>query len=108
MFRILAVGDVVGRPGRVVLAHFLPLLRRERGVDFVVVNAENAAAGSGITERVWKEIVGYGADVVTMGDHAYHRREALPLFEREPTLLRPANWPSGAPGRGACVVEGPR
>lgn len=108
MFRILAVGDVVGRPGRVVLSYFLPKLRAERGVDFVVVNAENAAAGSGINEKVYREIRGYGADVITMGDHAYHRREALPLFEKETRLLRPSNWPQGAPGRGVCVQDGPR
>jgi 2',3'-cyclic-nucleotide 2'-phosphodiesterase len=108
MFRLLAVGDVVGRPGRAVLEHFLPRLREERGVDFVVVNAENAASGSGITGKIYRQIRDLGADVITMGDHAYHRREALPLFEAEQRLLRPANWPSGAPGRGACVVEGPR
>ena len=108
MLRILGVGDVVGRPGRVVLRHFLPLLKAERGVDFVVVNAENAASGSGITEKIYREIRGYGADVITMGDHAYHRREALPIFDREERLLRPSNWPAGAPGRGVCVVEGPR
>ncbi len=108
MFRVLAVGDVVGRPGRVVLSHFLPRLKAEKGVDFVVVNAENAAAGSGITPKVYAEIRGYGADVITMGDHAYHRREALPLFETEQRLLRPANWPTGAPGRGVTVQEGPR
>jgi len=108
MFRILAVGDVVGRPGRAVLKHFLPRLKAERGVDFVVVNAENAADGSGITDRIYHEIRGYGADVITMGDHAYKRREAMPLYDREERLLRPANWPSGSPGHGACVVEGPR
>jgi hypothetical protein len=107
-FKILAVGDVVGRPGRIVLSHFLPRLKAERGVDFVVVNAENAAAGSGINEKVYREIRGYGADVITMGDHAYHRREALPLFETESRLLRPANWPVGAPGRGVTVQEGAR
>ena len=107
MFRVLGVGDVVGRPGRAVLRHFLPALREERGVDFVVVNAENAASGSGITEKIYAEIRGYGADVITMGDHAYKRRQVLPLFETEERLLRPANWPSGAPGRGSCVVEGP-
>jgi metallophosphoesterase (TIGR00282 family) len=108
MFRILGVGDVVGRPGRAALRHFLPRLREERGVDFVVVNAENAASGSGITEKIYHEIRGYGADVITMGDHAYKRRQVLPLFDTEKRLLRPANWPSGAPGRGVCVVEGPR
>ena len=108
MFRILGVGDVVGRPGRAVLRHFLPKLKEERGVDFVVVNAENAASGSGITEKIYREIRGYGADVLTMGDHAYKRRESLPLYDKEERLLRPANWPKGAPGKGTCIVEGPR
>jgi metallophosphoesterase (TIGR00282 family) len=106
--RVLAVGDVVGSPGRAVLAQFLPRLRAERGVDFVVVNAENSASGSGITEKIFHEIRRYGADVLTMGDHAFDRREAMPLFDTEPRLLRPSNWPSGAPGKGAVVVEGPR
>jgi metallophosphoesterase (TIGR00282 family) len=108
MVRILAVGDVVGRPGRRALAHFLPALRAEREVDFVIVNAENSAAGAGINPKIFKEIRGLGADVVTMGDHAFDKREAFPVYETEPRLLRPANWPPGAPGRGTCVVEGPR
>ena len=108
MFRILAVGDVVGRPGRKVLRHFLPLLKEERGVDFVVVNGENAASGSGITSKIYREIRDYGADVITMGDHAYKRRESLPLYDSKRRILRPANWPSGAPGHGSCVVDGPR
>jgi metallophosphoesterase (TIGR00282 family) len=108
MFRILAVGDVVGRPGRDVLAHFLPRLIEERGVDFVVVNAENSASGAGITEKIYREIRSFGADVVTMGDHAYDRRESLPLFQQEERLLRPANWPASAPGRGAAIVESRR
>jgi metallophosphoesterase (TIGR00282 family) len=108
MFRVLAVGDVVGSPGRKALAHFLPHLRKERGVDFIVVNAENAAAGSGITDKIYREIRGYGADVVTMGDHAFDRKESMPLFDHEERLLRPGNWPQGCPGHGACVVAGPR
>ncbi len=108
MFRVLGVGDVVGRPGRVVLRHFLPRLREERGVDFVVVNAENAANGSGISAKIYKELRDLDVDVITMGDHAYRRRDSIPLFEREERLLRPANWPVGAPGKGACIVEGPR
>ena len=108
MFRVLGVGDVVGRPGRVVLRHFLPRLREERGIDFVVVNAENAANGSGISAKIYKELRDLDVDVITMGDHAYRRRDSIALFEREERLLRPANWPQGAPGKGACVVEGPR
>jgi len=108
MIRVVAVGDVVGRPGRQALAHFLPAWRARRGVDFVVVNAENAASGAGINEKVWREIRAAGADVVTMGDHAFDKKEAFTLFDREGTLLRPSNWPRGAPGRGAVVVDGPR
>jgi hypothetical protein len=108
MIRILAVGDVVGRPGRAALAHFLPRLRAERQVDVVVVNAENAASGAGINEKIYREIRGYGADAITMGDHAFDKKDAFPLFEREERLLRPSNWPKSAPGRGFCVFEGPR
>ncbi len=108
MLRILAVGDVVGRPGRTALAHFLPLWRERKQVDVIVVNAENAAAGAGITEKIYREIRGYGADVVTMGDHAFDKKDAFPLYEAEPRLLRPANWPKSAPGRGWTVVDGPR
>ncbi len=105
MIRILAVGDVVGRPGRDVLAHFLPRLREERGLDFVVVNAENAASGSGITPKIYKQLREMGVDVMTMGDHAYKRRESLPLYDSETRLLRPSNWPQTSPGRGVCVQE---
>lgn len=77
-------------------------------MDFVVVNGENAASGSGITSKIYREIRDYGADVITMGDHAYKRRESLPLYDRKRRILRPANWPSGAPGHGSCVVDGPR
>ena len=103
--RILGVGDVVGRPGREALRHALPRLRESHAIDFVVVNAENAASGSGITPKLYKQLRGFGIDVITMGDHAYRRRESLPLYETEQRLLRPANWPEPAPGRGATVVE---
>src|SRR5438552_11712564 len=108
MIRILAVGDVVGRPGRLALAHFLPALKAERKIDLVVVNAENSAAGAGINEKIYREVRGYGADVVTMGDHAFDKKEAFPVYESEERLLRPANWPKGAPGRGTVVVDAPR
>lgn len=76
-------------------------------MDFVVANAENSASGSGITPKIYREIRDLGVDVLTMGDHAYKRNEALPLFNSKERLLRPANWQSGAPGHGACIVEGP-
>ncbi len=104
MVSVLAVGDVVGKPGRRALAWHLPRLREERHLDFVVVNAENAAAGSGIVPRVYREIKALGVDVITMGDHSFKRPESLPLYASEPTLLRPANWPADAPGSGRTVV----
>ena len=108
MFQVLAVGDVVGRPGRRALAYWLPRLREERAIDFVVVNAENAASGSGITPKIFEQIRALGVDVLTMGDHAYRQKTSLSLYESQNCLLRPANWPRESPGRGACVVEGPR
>ncbi len=108
MIRILAVGDVVGRPGRIACAHFLPELRRTREIDFVVVNAENSAAGAGINDKIYRELRAAGADVVTMGDHAFDKKEAFPLYEKEERLLRPSNWQKASPGRGTCVVDGPK
>jgi len=99
------VGDVCGRPGRAMLREHLPGLRRSHGADLVVVNGENAAAGFGITPSVYEEILAAGADVVTLGNHAFDKKEAMGLLDEEPRLLRPLNYPPGAPGRGAVVVE---
>jgi len=103
--RLLFVGDVVGRAGRAILLEQLPLLRARWALDFVVVNGENAAGGFGITQAICEEIVEAGADAVTLGNHAFDQREALVYIERQPRLLRPANYPRGAPGRGAGVIE---
>lgn len=102
---ILFVGDVVGRPGREVLARELPRLRKSLKLDFVVVNGENAAHGAGITEKICMEILEAGADVVTGGNHSWDQREALSFIERQPRLLRPHNFPAGTPGRGVAVFE---
>jgi 2',3'-cyclic-nucleotide 2'-phosphodiesterase len=101
--RILFVGDVVGRSGRTILAERLPGLIAEWKLDFVVVNGENAAGGFGITEAIHQEILDAGADAVTLGNHAWDQREALVFIERAPALIRPVNYPPGAPGRGAAV-----
>ncbi len=103
--RILMVGDVCGRPGRTILREQLPGLRRSHGADLVVVNGENAAAGFGITPSVYEELLAAGADVVTLGNHTFDKKEAMALLDEEPRLLRPLNYPPGAPGRGAAVVE---
>jgi metallophosphoesterase (TIGR00282 family) len=105
--RFAFFGDVVGRSGRDGLADHLPDLRRRLGLQFVIVNAENAAAGFGITENTARELFAAGADCLTLGNHSWDQREALTYIVREPRLIRPANYPilSDAPGRGAQVFE---
>ncbi len=100
-------GDVVGRSGRDGLADHLPRLRRGLSLDFVVVNAENAAAGFGITENTARQLFEAGADCLTLGNHAWDQKEALTYITREPRLIRPLNYPalSYAPGRGAQLFE---
>jgi hypothetical protein len=103
--RILFVGDVVGGLGRRTLLRLLPELRERHDPTFVVVNGENAAGGLGITPKIADELFAAGVDVITLGNHAYHRREILPYLDREPRILRPANYLRSHPGRGATVVE---
>ncbi len=103
--RVLFLGDVVGRPGRQVVGERLPRLRERWRLDCVVVNGENAAHGFGITEAICDELLQAGADAVTLGNHSFDQREALVFIERQPRLVRPANYPPGTPGRGACIVE---
>ncbi len=103
--RILFVGDVVGKPGRRILAEHLPALRREHALDYVVVNGENAAGGVGLTPAVARELQELGADAITLGNHTWDKRELAPAMDAFPALLRPLNYPPGAPGRGAGVVR---
>jgi len=103
--RILFVGDVVGRSGRTAVSDHLPGLIRDWALDLVIVNGENAAGGFGITEVIYQELVDAGADAVTLGNHSWDQREALVFIERAPRLVRPANYPTGTPGRGAALIE---
>jgi len=103
--RLLFIGDIVGRAGRAVLLEHLPKLRQRWKLDFVVVNGENAAGGFGITEAICEDFLGAGADAITLGNHAFDQREALVFIERQPRLIRPANYPPGTPGRGANLIE---
>src|SRR6476469_831402 len=103
--RLLFLGDVVGRSGRNVVVEQLPSLRDRWKLDCVVINGENAAGGFGITEAICDDLLAAGADAVTLGNHSFDQREALVFIERQPRLLRPANYPPGTPGRGATVVE---
>ncbi|MET7243477.1 TIGR00282 family metallophosphoesterase [Methylobacterium sp. EM32] len=103
--RLLFLGDVVGRPGRLAVSERLPALRERWRLDCVVINGENAAGGFGITESICDELINAGADAVTLGNHSFDQREALVFIARQPRLVRPANYPPGTPGRGATVVE---
>jgi metallophosphoesterase (TIGR00282 family) len=98
--RLLFVGDVIGRPGRRALKRLLPRLVDERRADYVVVNVENAAGGFGVTADVLAELSDLPIDCLTSGNHVWDKKESLDLLEREPRLLRPANYPDGNPGRG--------
>ncbi|MTI16592.1 TIGR00282 family metallophosphoesterase [Rhodobacteraceae bacterium RKSG542] len=103
--RLLFLGDLVGRSGRNAVIDQLPSLVEENQIDFVVVNGENAAAGFGITEEILQDLLDAGADVVTTGNHAWDQRDTLVYIERQPQLLRPANYPPGSPGRGANLYR---
>jgi metallophosphoesterase (TIGR00282 family) len=103
--RFLFLGDIVGRPGRVAVQERLPALRQRWSLDCVVINGENAAGGFGITEAICDELLAAGADAVTLGNHSWDQREALVFIERQDRLVRPANYPTGTPGRGATVIE---
>lgn len=103
--RLLFLGDVVGRAGRKAVIEALPGLRTRYALDFVAVNGENAAGGFGITESILGEILDAGADVVTLGNHAFDQKETLVYIERQDRLLRPINFPKGTPGRGAAIFK---
>lgn len=105
--RLAFFGDIVGRSGRDGLSDHLPGLRRQLALDFVIVNAENAASGFGITENTARELFDAGADCLTLGNHSWDQKEALTYIVREPRLIRPLNYPvlADAPGRGAQLFE---
>src|SRR5262245_7778920 len=103
--RLLFLGDVVGRSGRSLVIKQLPKLRTRYKLDFVAINGENAAGGFGITEQILLELLDAGADVVTLGNHAFDQKEALVFIERQPRLIRPINYPPGTPGRGSGIFK---
>ena len=105
MIRILLVGDVMGSAGRKILKARLNGIVDREMVDFVIVNVENLAGGFGITPKTLEEIDDLPIDVLTTGNHAWDKKEGIPLLDAHPSLLRPANYPDGNPGRGWCVAE---
>jgi metallophosphoesterase (TIGR00282 family) len=105
--KLLFLGDVVGRSGREAIQKHLPGLRKSLGLDFVVANAENAAGGYGITDKVASELYANGVDCITTGNHVWDQRELILTIDRDPKLLRPANFPKGTPGKGIGVYRLP-
>lgn len=105
--KILMAGDVMGSSGRTVFARVAGEMKRAGQVDFVVVNAENAAAGKGITARIAADLLDAGADVITLGDHTWDQKDTEKLLEQEDRVLRPANFPPACPGRGLVTVDTP-
>ena len=105
--KVLMIGDVVGSPGRNIFKREVPRLRRELGLAAVIVNAENAAAGSGITAALAKEFLEAGADAVTLGDHTWGQKEFPGQIGSVDRLVRPANYPSDCPGKGWTLVTLP-
>lgn len=108
MITILFIGDVVGEPGRTAVKHMLPALTQEYGVDFIIINGENAAAGRGITPRLAQELLQAGVNVITTGDHVWDQVELAPWLNSEPRVLRPLNYPPDTPGHGCVITETPK
>lgn len=101
--KFLIVGDVCGRPGREAFRKYVPELKKEHNIDVVVVNGENIAGGRGISRKTLDEIYRAGADIVTSGNHIWDQKEIVSFIDDEPFLIRPANYPEGAPGKGYCI-----
>ena len=105
MLTVLFLGDVVGEPGRNAVVARLPELKEQHAIDFIVVNGENAAGGRGITSKITIDLLRAGVAVVTTGDHVWDQKDILTFIDTEPRLLRPVNYPAGAPGNGSIVLE---
>jgi calcineurin-like phosphoesterase len=103
--KILFIGDIVGEPGRKAVQIIVPRLRREHALDFVIANGENSAGGNGITPPIAGELFSAGVDVITSGDHLFNQKSVMELLYSEPRFLRPLNYTSNVPGRGANVFQ---
>ena len=102
---ILCIGDIVGRPGRRIVAESLSSIVRERTIDCVIVNAENAAGGSGLTPQIYEKLLRYGVNLVTLGDHAFKKKDIIPVLESSDNIVRPANFPESSAGRGVAFYR---
>jgi metallophosphoesterase (TIGR00282 family) len=103
--RVLILGDVMGRPARRAVRDLVPSLIKQEEIDLVVANAENAAGGMGVDIKSAKELMSAGVDVLTSGNHIWKKKEIFTYLDNEASLIRPANYPAGAPGRGWCAWQ---
>ena len=103
--KVLFIGDIVGEPGRKIIARHLPKIIESYSIDLVLGNGENAAGGFGITPDIADELFDYGIDVITTGNHVWDKKEIIPYIGKEQKLLRPANYPDSAPGAGSVVIK---
>jgi metallophosphoesterase (TIGR00282 family) len=108
MLTVLFLGDIVGEPGRNAVIARLPELKQKHALDFIIVNGENAAGGRGITGKITIDLLRAGVSVVTTGDHIWDQKDIIAFLGLEPRLLRPLNYPEGAPGSGSIVLETPK
>jgi metallophosphoesterase (TIGR00282 family) len=108
MLTVLFLGDIVGEPGRNAVIARLPELKEKHALDFIIVNGENAAGGRGITGKITIDLLRAGVSVVTTGDHIWDQKDIISFLGLEPRLLRPLNYPEGAPGSGSIVLETPK
>ena len=108
MLKLLFLGDIIGEPGRRAVIDTVPTWKRERGIDFVVVNGENSAGGRGITPRITIDLLRAGVAVITTGDHVWDQKDLASFIDSEPRLLRPINYPDGVPGQGTIVLDTPK
>jgi hypothetical protein len=102
--RILMVGDIIGRPGRRAVQAVVLRLRQQHGIDMVIANGENAAGGIGLTPETADELLSYGVDVITSGNHIWHHKELIAYLDGDLPILRPLNYPPGVPGRGYIIL----
>lgn len=102
---VLCIGDVVGKPGRRILADKLPEIVGSEDIDCVITNAENAAGGTGITPQIYDKLIKYGVNLITLGDHTYRRKEIIPTLEQEDNIIRPANFSNSSAGHDFAVYK---
>lgn len=108
MTRILCIGDIIGKPGRKVVKHIVPKLRKEEAIDFVIANSDNVTSGMGINKENAEDLLQAGVDLLTSGNHIWRHRDIIDELEKpNPTIIRPANFPVSNPGKGYAVMKIP-